>query len=243
MKIMRRVAIPATLLLTTAALLTGSAAVADGVGIIPTTVIVDQNHRIATVTVANHDATTTFQVTGYAWSQADGADKLAPTTDLLISPPVFTLLPQGQQTIRLALRNPAPVAGELAYRISLRNTPTEAAAPGSAIRLKVQYSLPVFIASPQGAQPQLSCAFRTPPGRVELLIANGGLAHAHITHVQLRDANGTLVDQASARYVLAGANAQLTFAVKGHVVARSLEGQLQFDQGLPPQQFVATRDP
>jgi fimbrial chaperone protein len=44
----------------------------------------------------------------FAWSQDAGQDILQPTTDLLVSPPVFTVQPGQSQLLRIALRG-API--------------------------------------------------------------------------------------------------------------------------------------
>ena len=41
------------------------------------------------------------------WEQVDGEDRLTPTRDLLVSPAVFTLPPNGSQLVRVALRSAA----------------------------------------------------------------------------------------------------------------------------------------
>jgi fimbrial chaperone protein len=218
-------------------------ALADGIAISPTNVAIDVAHRIATVTIANHDPVLyTFQITPYSWSQIDGQDKLTPTNELLVSPPIFTLISEGQQIVRFALRNPAPVANELTFRILLRTAPSDTAPPNSELQMRVGFSIPVFIASPQGGEPKLTCGYRDiGHDRVEFSIENSGTAHVHVVHVRLADARGTSVDAPVAQYVLAGATATIRLAASRPVMGETIDAKLTFDQG-PPVDIVVHRD-
>ncbi len=222
----------ASAVVATAGLLTTGSALADGIGILPTSVQIDVAHRIATITIANHDPVThTFQITPFAWNQADGQDKLTPTTDLLVSPPIFTLISEGQQVVRFALRTPAPVANELTFRILLRTAPTDSQALSSDVRLRVSFSIPVFIASPQGGAPNLTCTYRDiGRNQIKLTIENSGTSHVHIEHIRLADAHGTLVDDAAAQYVLAGTKATLSLAAARPFAGASIDAKVTLDQ-------------
>jgi len=218
-----------------AALLPRSTALADdGIGIEPTTVQINAAHRIATVTVANHDPDThTFQITPYSWSQVGGQDKLEPTTDLLVSPPIFTLISEGQQIVRFALRNAAPVAGEIPFRISLRTAPTDTVALDSGVQLRLGFSLPVFIASPQGGAPKLTCSYRdVGRKRVRFTIENSGTAHVHVVHVRFSDAQGNPVDSPTTQYVLPGGSATVSLPASRPVVGQTIDATITLDLGL-----------
>jgi fimbrial chaperone protein len=225
-----------------AALLTGSVALADGIGILPTTVQIDAAHRVATITIVNNDPVVhAFQITPFAWSQVDGQDKLTPTTDLLVSPPVFTVISNGQQSVRFALRNAAPVASELTFRIMLRTAPTDTVPIGSAAQMRIGFSLPVFIASPQGGGPKLTCSYRDlGHNRLALTLENTGTAHIHIARVRLADAQGTAVDLPSARYLLADTKATIKVAASRPLIGETIDAKITFDHG-PTVDVVAHR--
>jgi fimbrial chaperone protein len=214
-----------------------SAVLADGIGILPTTVKIDAAQRIASITIANHDPELhAFQITPYSWSQVDGRDKLTPTTDLLVSPPIFTLLSEGQQVVRFALRNAAPVASELTFRILLRDTPTptDTVEVTSDVRMRLGFSIPVFIASPQGGAPKLTYSYRgLGHNRVRLTIANSGTAHVRVLHVVLADAQGTPVDAPSTQYILPGASAAIDLSASRPMIGETIGAKITFDQGSP----------
>jgi fimbrial chaperone protein len=230
----------AIIVVTSTALLPRSAVLADGIDILPTTVRIDTAHRIATVMIANHDpGLHTYQITAYSWSQVDGHDKLTPTTDLVVSPPIFTVLSEGQQMVRFALRNAAPVASELPYRILLRAAPTDTQLLGSLKR--ISFSLPVFIASPQGGAAKLTCSYRDlGHNRVRLTLENSGTAHVHVLNVRLSDAHGVPVDASEEFYVLAGARFTLNLLASRPIIGE-IGATITFDQGQAPVDVVVQR--
>src|SRR6185436_10193437 len=77
--------------------------------------------KTAALTVRNDAQEVLVQAEMMLWEQVDGEDRLTPTRDLLVSPAVFTLPPNGSQLVRVALRHvPADVTRELAYRLILQ---------------------------------------------------------------------------------------------------------------------------
>ena len=64
-----------------------------------------------------------IQVETLQWSQADGQDVLEPTRDLVGSPLVFTLPPNGTQLVRVALRRTPDERRELSYRLVVQEVP------------------------------------------------------------------------------------------------------------------------
>jgi fimbrial chaperone protein len=225
----------------------GQVAFAAGVGVSPVRVDIDDRHRVQTIVITNHDTFNhVFQISTFRWTQAGSREIQAPTDDLIVSPPIFTLIPESQQVVRIALRNPAPVATELTYRLLLRAAGTDlddATHSLSGLSLRMQYSIPVFIASPQGLGAKLDWSFRsTGPNTIELSIANLGIAHVHIERIALSDDAGTLYDDAVARYVLAGNTLSLAVRTSRLPSGESLAARVRFDTG-SPQQVVVHRKP
>ena len=74
---------------------------------------VDLSARKATaaMTVRNDsDQPVVIQLQTVAWSQAGGQDSTTPTSDLIATPPLFTLPAQSSQIVRVGLRKPDPLA-------------------------------------------------------------------------------------------------------------------------------------
>jgi fimbrial chaperone protein len=225
----------------------GRAASAEGVGVSPVRVDIDEHHRVQTIVITNHDAFNhVFQITTFRWSQAGSREIELPTDDLIVSPPIFTLIPESQQLVRIALRTPAPVATELTFRLLLRSAGADADDAThslSGLSLRMQYSIPVFVASPQGESPKLDWSFRNSgPGAIEVSVANLGTAHVHIEGIGLRDDSGAVYEEAVARYVLAGNTVSFAVRTTHPLTGGNLAARVRFDTG-SPQQVVVYRKP
>lgn len=163
--------------------------------------------RAAALTVTNEGGEpAAFQIRAYAWSQtAQGTDELAPTEELLVSPPLSKLEPGAQQVVRLVLRR-LPAEREATYRILLDEIPPPAA-PGT-VRIAVRQSVPVFALPNTRATARLVWRLeRGADGTAWLAASNLGNRHAEVREVALAAADGAplAVEPRPLPYVLAGA--------------------------------------
>jgi fimbrial chaperone protein len=160
------------------------------------------------LTVRNEEATTVVvQADVLAWEQAGGEDQLAATREVLVSPAVFTLPPNGTQLVRVALRRSADAQRELSYRLSLTEVPQPASPDFNGLKVSLHLSLPVFVAAASATPAQLAWSARTDgQGRVVVSAANAGGTHARILNFSVAPADGSAqaVSQPAAAYVLAG---------------------------------------
>jgi fimbrial chaperone protein len=156
-----------------------------------------------------------FEVEAYAWSQANGQDRLVLTNELVVAPGVFEIAANGEQTVRLGVRA-ANVSSERAYRILLRELPSEQR-NGVALGFSLEMSLPVFV-TPRGAQANVITHVEN--GR--LLLTNTGASFAQISLLQ------TQQRLSSPRYLLAGASAEIDLPAQVgaiQLIATSAGGQ------------------
>jgi fimbrial chaperone protein len=81
-------------------------ATAGTFSISPVRVELSTQRRTEALTVRNEaaDREVVVQAQTLLWSQQDGQDKLLETRDLVVTPPVFTLPPNSQQIVRVAVR-------------------------------------------------------------------------------------------------------------------------------------------
>lgn len=112
----------------------------------------------ATITLRNDRAREVFyQVSVLRWRQENGKDWYDPSTDLIASPPQFSLAAGSSQIIRLGFRQPTPSPTERAYRVMLAEVPPVNDQPndGGQIQFAMQYDIPVFVTGklPTGASP------------------------------------------------------------------------------------------
>lgn len=135
-----------------------------------------------------------MQLSVMAWSQAAGEDIYLPSQEVLVTPPIFTVPPDGVQIVRLALRRPPDARREIAYRLFLQEVPTKSA---QEIRVALRFAIPVFVA-PSGKAPAPALAWRvlgTAPGAWRIEALNHGDAHVQVAGFTLSGANGTQLAQ------------------------------------------------
>jgi len=188
----------------------GLFAIPDGVGaqgitISPVNVVMAPGQSAAALTIANQgDHELSFQIRAFAWQGGPAGEiQLAPTNELLVSPPLGTIAPGGTQIARLVV-NRAPQDRELSYRILI----DELAAPAQAgmVHIALRLSIPVF-AEPMGiAAPHLQWRIVRQGTRSWLVALNDGTRHQIVHDIALHTADGRALRLKSDAppYVLAG---------------------------------------
>lgn len=148
-----------------------------------------------------------LQVEAVSWTQQDGTDWHAPTGDLVVNPPVFTVEPGQTQLVRVGLRNRPDAQQETAYRLVVRQVPLpDEGADGDPghVRVLLQLRLPVYVAPAHPQRAQLWRAWKTPEGLVAVEMQNTGTVHQTIHSL---DVAGATLPRGAARggaAVLAG---------------------------------------
>lgn len=93
------------------------------------------------------------QVRAFNWTQTSDKDDLAPTQDIVLSPPIFTI-PAGQvQTVRLLMRA-RDVRPDHPWRLLFDEVP-QPGKPGE-IAMAMRLSVPVLVEAPNGPKPTLT---------------------------------------------------------------------------------------
>lgn len=178
----------------------------------PVTVALTADKPVAALTVRNIGADpAVIQLQVMSWSQADGSDKFAPSSDILATPPIFTLPANGSQVIRVGFRRPPDVQGEHAYRLFLQEIPPPLKPGFKGLRMSLRISLPVFVRPAKAGGPQLRWqAVPAGPGQIRIRVSNEGLAHAKLSRFQVSmdgDSHALSMPQQPV-YVLPGATHQ-----------------------------------
>ncbi len=190
--------------------------------------------RTAVLTVHNEeDRPAVVQVTALAWKQAGGEDQTESTRDLLVTPPVFTIAPNADQVLRVALRGQPDPARELDYRLLLAEVPGPPEQGFTGLRLALRLSLPVFV-TPAHVAPQLEWRLeRADDGTLSLVAENKGNQHLQLSDFRLRfgdDAHAMRVGVM--RYVLPGSRVSWPVTLpEGADLAAPLSVQGSSDQG------------
>ncbi len=175
----------------------------------PLTVEVTSPSQASSITLQNRGANPiSLQARVFEWSQADGQDRVVPTTDVVASPPAMTI-PTGQSyTVRLARTAGAVNAGEKSYRLWIDELPKPAAPMpngGGEVDVRLRYDLPVFF---KEGNPQPSLAWRAYRSGNQLVVeaSNSGPGHARIEGLHVDGGQDTVsFGKGLNGYVLPGA--------------------------------------
>lgn len=153
----------------------------------PVSVTLTPDKPVASLTVRNVGAgPVVVQMQLVSWSKADGTDKYAPTSDMLATPPIFTLAPNGSQVIRVGFRRPPVGQSERAYRLFLQEIPPPLKPDFKGMRLALRISLPVFVQPVAAIAPQLHWqAMPAGQGQIRISVSNTGLAHIKLSQFRL----------------------------------------------------------
>ncbi len=175
----------------------------------PVLVTLAAGQTAATIEVTNRGgAPTAIQARAYRWTQAGDADALAPTQDIIVSPPIFTVADGGSQTMRLLLRGRIAAGGQRSYRLLLDEVPP-ATARNRQIAFTLRLSLPVIVGDVVAGRPTLQWrAERGPGGQTVLTASNAGPAYDKVRAIGVTLADGShpkVVSRGTNPYILAGA--------------------------------------
>ena len=189
------------------ALILAPAASAAGLQVTPITLEIAREDTSAVLWLANTGtASLQAQVRVMEWTQADHEDRLAPTRELVASPPMLEVAAGARQLVRIVRTSGAtPGERERSFRLLVDELPGQAGGQGG-VQFLMRYSVPVFIAA-DDSQPaaQLQWRLRDQPPALE--VANTGTARAQLSEVAIVDAAGarTVLSGGLLGYVLAGA--------------------------------------
>jgi fimbrial chaperone protein len=191
---------------------------AASLNVAPVRVQLTPARPIAALTLGNNDeAEVAVQAQVFAWSQENGQDVYAPTSEVLVNPAIFRIPPKGQQIVRLGLQVPAAEI-ERSYRIFLQQLPREQppsadAGGGARLQTLLRIGIPMFVPATPLRQHNLQWrleAASSPHGGPVLHADNQGSEHVQLTRVVVRRAGGNdLASKTLSHYVLAGRSSSL----------------------------------
>jgi len=98
-----------------------------------------------TLRVWNTDkAAVKIQVRVYRWTRDGNEDVLTPTKDVVVSPPLSSLKPGGENLIRIVRVADAPVSGREAYRVLVDQLPDPKARKAGVVSVLVRHAIPLY---------------------------------------------------------------------------------------------------
>jgi fimbrial chaperone protein len=216
---------------------------AGSFSISPVRVILEPRQRAAALTIVNGaDTEVVLQADVLRWSQdGTGQDRLEPSDDVIVSPPILKVPAQGRQVVRLArLVAPHPQR-QLTYRLLLREVPdtSRATQAGASLPIALVLSIPIFL-SPAGAQPDVRCELQAgqPP---QVACRNDGRAYAQLRELSVLREGQTLGRFEGVVYLLAGTHRVLPLQPGDPAAWIPGEAQIQLRlEDLRPRSFAAT---
>jgi fimbrial chaperone protein len=143
------------------------------------------------------------QIRIFRWTQVDGNDTLTPTNDVAASPPLASLRPNTDYTVRIVRTSKAPVTKEEAYRLLIDELPAPAAPQSATVNIALRYSIPVFFTVP-GVAPKLSFELAQRANKPAILVGNAGDRRIRLSKLKFVDGRGGTADfgEGLAGYVL-----------------------------------------
>lgn len=201
-----------------ALLAVGTSARAGGLNVTPIQVQLSPQITKAMLTLRN-DGTEImrYQVSATSWNQTARAElKLAPTSELVFFPGLFTLKPGEERNVRIGVGTPFGLV-EKTYRVFIEELPpTEHPAQAkSEVRVLTRVGVPVFLAPTQALERRTIDSLAAKSGRASFRVSNQGTVHFREDSVQLRgldSANNVLFEREQRGwYVLAGGSLDYDF--------------------------------
>jgi fimbrial chaperone protein len=134
------------------------------------------------------------QIRIFRWTQADGADLLTPTEEVAASPPLASLRPSTDYTVRIVRTSKEPVVKEEAYRLLIDELPTPATGSVAAVNIALRYSIPVFFTVPGVAAPKLSWDLQQRANKPVIVVSNAGDRRVRLANLKFTDGKGAVAN-------------------------------------------------
>lgn len=120
----------------------GAPALAGNFRVNPVQINLPSDRQATSLMMTNSDvAEVSVRVLAYSWTQVDGQDVYSPTSDVIVSPPIFTVPAGKTQLVRIGLRNRS---GAKAYRVIFEEIPREKPIEGQ-VQITLRLNLPLYL--------------------------------------------------------------------------------------------------
>lgn len=223
----------------------GSRAYADGLAISPLRAVLSTHVRTAGFTLISQEPNPTLvQVHLFGWSQQNGVDRLTPSDDLLVGPPIFTIQPGQTQLIRVGLRNEAATQREATYRIIIAEVPLRPRSDNG-INFAFRLSMPIFVTPDKPGDVSLRwSAIKVDSSHLRLTVEDAGDRHVQLRSLRILTApqGDLIVSFPMGAYVLAGQGRSWTLHLDKSQASNSIRILAPTDQG-PIEQTIDVHAP
>ncbi|WP_233235697.1 molecular chaperone [Bordetella sp. LUAb4] len=167
-------------------LVAATSAHAASLQITPVMVNLRPDETATAITLSNDGSEPIYgQVRVFRWDQANGDDALAPTQDMVASPPLIEMGPGARQIIRLLRTGPQAPQAEQTFRILIDEIAPPELGAQSGVTVRLRYSVPIFVTPGAVAAPALKWTVQRVGGIWVLEAHNDGGRHAQVAAAQL----------------------------------------------------------
>lgn len=187
---------------------------ASSLRVSPATIELPASSRVASLTLRNSAKQAAhYQIRLFRWVQENGRERLEPTNDVIVSPPITRVEPGLDYIVRIIRLAKRPVIREENYRVIVDELPAQNKRSSRTVSFLVRYSIPVFFSPDQAQASALHWRFSIKGNDWVLSARNPGHRRAKIINLRLRDAEGRefMLAEGLAGYVLAGARRDWRF--------------------------------
>jgi fimbrial chaperone protein len=132
------------------------------------------------------------QIRVFKWVQSAGRDELLETHDVVVSPPMLSLLPDQNNVIRVVRVSKQPLQAEESYRLLVDELPGAPDAKKYAVSFVLRYSIPVFFASAQVTGEGLQWRVSSTGGETIVDVVNRGNSYQRISALNIQTGGKTL---------------------------------------------------
>ena len=153
----------------------------------PVNINLPADRQSTSVTIRNSDTEpVSVHVVTFRWTQENGRDVYSPTTDVIASPPIFTIAPGATQLVRVGLK--ARTGG--AYRVILEEIPRQLRSR-TEIQVALRLNLPLYLLPAGRGEAALSwSAWRDGAGDLIVEGRNSGSLHAQVLEIAAAGESG-----------------------------------------------------
>jgi fimbrial chaperone protein len=207
----------------------------------PVRIYMAPKDRAVAVTISNEaDEPVALQADVYEWKQnAEAADELVPSEDLILAPPIIKLAAKSKQVVRLARLQPPDASRQLTYRLILRELPEASLSKGINVPVALALSMPVFL-TPPNAKARTACDAAREQGVLVVYCANAGNAYAQVREVLVKQNGASVARFEGGAYILPGARRRLALNAEKPVPSGAVQLVVTYDDSssqtfdLPP---------
>ena len=182
-----------------------SSSSAASLGLSPVSIEVIAPGAAAVLTLRNEGtAPLNVQIRTFRWTEVDGEDTLEPTDDLVASPPMTSLAPKVNYTVRLVRLAKRPLSASESYRILVDELPSPNTQKSKVVTLLTRYSIPVFFYPASASEGKLTWSIEQRDGGSYVSATNTGDMHLRISELKVQDGNKPVISfgEGLAGYVL-----------------------------------------